>query len=176
MITDDAIFLVIDDDDFFRNRLSRAIKGRGYAVYETGNPGDAIEIARKVHPSHVVLDLRMPGKSGLAVLKELRDLSLDTLILILTGYGSIATALEAVRSGAVNYLPKPADLDQILAAFTPQTAETQLLKAVPSLSRVEWEHIERVMRECDGNVSKAAKMLKIHRRSLQRKLKNPPVA
>ena len=174
MIEESASFLVVDDDDAFRSRLARAIKSRGYAVNESACPEEAIRIAKKTKPSHIILDLRMPKKTGLETLKELKQVTLKSKVLILTGYGSIATALEAVREGAIHYLSKPTDLDRIFEAFTNSTTKPQQLKAVPSLSRVEWEHIQRIMHECEGNVSKAAKLLGIHRRSLQRKLKSPP--
>lgn len=165
-------FLVIDDDDRFRKRLARALSDRNFSVRETGSPQEAMVLVRTEKPSHVILDLKIPQMSGLEILKEIKKISHDLKIVILTGYGSIATALEAIKAGAINYVTKPADLDRILAAFSGDAHKEVV--SVPSLSRVEWEHIERVMQECGGNVSKAAKLLKMHRRSLQRKLKAPP--
>jgi two-component system response regulator RegA len=127
----------------------------------------------------VLVDLRMPGKSGLDVVKEMRDIDSSMTIMVLTGYGSIPTAISAMKMGADQYLSKPADADQILAAYdalhatrgdSPKVPET-----VPTLARVEWEHMQRVINDCDGNISQAARLLGIHRRSLQRKLsKYPP--
>jgi two-component system response regulator RegA len=120
-----------------------------------------------------VIDLRLPGESGLAIVRDLKALDPSTVIVVLTGYGSIATAVESIKLGATGYLTKPADADQILAALDGTTAAANQFPA-PSLARVEWEHIHRVLADCDGNVSQAARMLGIHRRSLQRKLsKNP---
>lgn len=167
-----ASFLLIDDDDTFRGRLARALRDRSFEVRDTGSPLEGIEIASKDNPTHIVLDLRMPQKGGLEVLRELRTVCSEALVLILTGYGSIATAIEAMKEGATNYLTKPVDLDGILGAFGGEVKASK--KIVPSLDQVEWEHLERVMSECNGNISKAAKLLGLHRRSLQRKLKNPP--
>jgi len=123
-----------------------------------------------------VVDLRMPGGSGLDLLRELRKHDPHTRVLVLTGYGSIATAVEAVRDGAVGYLPKPADADEILAALNGTHTAKAAGVETPSLARAEWEHIQRVLTDCGGNISEAARRLGIHRRSLQRKLhKYPPV-
>jgi len=135
--------------------------------------------ARETGPDLAIVDLRMPGGSGLDVVKTLRDLDATVFIIVLTGYGSIATALEAVRRGADHYLSKPLDVDQILATYEAVRLSTidytPPPTAVPSLARVEWEHIQRVLTDCGGNVSQAAKLLGLHRRSLQRKLsKYPP--
>jgi len=119
----------------------------------------------------------MPGRSGLELVRALHDIDRATRIVVLTGYGSIATALEAVRLGATHYLTKPADVDEIIAAFDRRTdAEVPITDAAqtPSLARVEWEHIHRVLTDCDGNITKAAERLGIHRRSLQRKLAKYP--
>jgi two-component system response regulator RegA len=122
-----------------------------------------------------VVDLKMPGGSGLDVLRELRRQDPSTRVLMLTGYGSIATAVEAVREGAVGYLPKPADADEILAALHGTNTAKEKGIETPSLARAEWEHIQRVLTDCGGNISEAARRLGIHRRSLQRKLhKYPP--
>ncbi|MDH5491913.1 MAG: response regulator, partial [Myxococcales bacterium] len=131
-------------------------------------------------PEHALVDLRMPGRSGLELVQELHALDPTTKIVVLTGYGSIATAIEAVRLGATHYLTKPADVDEILAAFErrdlPPGELPEVPAEAPSLARVEWEHINRVLTECGGNVSQAARRLGIHRRSLQRKLSKYPVS
>lgn len=174
MIEDTASFLVIDDDDAFRTRLARAIAARGHKVFDSGCPETALGIVQSNLPSHIILDLRMPKRSGLETLRDIKKMSFESKVLILTGYGSIATAIEAVRNGAVNYLSKPTDIERIFKAFLPEPVKEPHIKTVPSLLRVEWEHIERVLHESGGNVSKTAKLLGLHRRSLQRKLRNPP--
>jgi two-component system response regulator RegA len=174
--------LVVDDDERFRSRLTKALASRGYDACEAGNAETAAALARTHKPGRAIVDLRMPGKSGLEVVSELAALDPEMQIVVLTGYGSIATAVEAVRRGAIEYLTKPVDTEQILAVFdrerdthhangsTPAPEPT-----TPSLARVEWEHIQRILSDCGGNISEAARRLGIHRRSLQRKLgKLPP--
>lgn len=168
--------LVVDDDDTFRTRLGKAFSDRGFDVRTAHSAEDAIRLAHQDSPEFAVVDLRMPGASGLDVVRELHAIDPASVIVMLTGYGSIATAVEAVRAGAVHYLSKPVDIDQILAAFEgkPSASNPDNL-AVPSLARVEWEHIQRVLSDCDGNISQAARLLGLHRRSLQRKLSKDPV-
>lgn len=169
--------LIVDDDDTLRERLARALRERGYTVDTASDVPTALVSARLRRPDAVVLDLKMSGPSGLDALRELRIIAPAARNLILTGYGSIATALEAVRLGAWDYLTKPADADQIVAALNrdPMLHEGHPELESPSLERTEWEHIQRVLSDCGGNVSQAAKVLGIHRRSLQRKLnKYPP--
>lgn len=169
--------LIIDDDDVFRQRLCRAFRFRGWEAYEAGDAAGALAAAREFGPELAVVDLRLPGESGLDIVRALRGLDATIFILMLTGYGSIATALEAVKCGADDYLSKPVDADQIIAAYARagQAAPAAARPRVPSLGRVEWEHIQRVLTDCGGNVSQAAKLLGLHRRSLQRKLsKYPP--
>lgn len=165
--------LVVEDDEAFRVRLIRALRDRGYDASGAGTFDEAVASASADSPELAVVDLRLPGRSGVDVVVALRAIDETTRIVVLTGYGSIATAVESMRLGAVNYLTKPADTDQILAAFdgVPQSAATA---AVQTLARVEWEHIQRVLTDCDGNITQAARLLGLHRRSLQRKLfKNP---
>ena len=173
--------LIVEDDTVLRQRLARAFRDRGYEVREAPDYDSAIESARRDTPEFVVVDLRMPGRSGLDVIRDVKALDPTTTAVVLTGYGSIATALEAVKLGATNYLTKPADVDQIIAAFDPGGGRPQtnqdtvdLPENVPTLARVEWEHINRVLSDCGGNVSQAARLLGIHRRSLQRKLAKYP--
>jgi two-component system response regulator RegA len=171
--------LVVDDDDVFRERLMRALRERGFDVRGASDAHRAAEEARKDSPERAVVDLRMQGRSGLEVVRELKAIDATTNVVVLTGYGSIATALEAVRLGATHYLTKPADVDDILAAFDRglrvSPAEPSLDHEAASLARAEWEHINRVLADCGGNVSHAARLLGIHRRSLQRKLSKYPV-
>lgn len=169
--------LVVDDDETLRERLARAFRARGFDVRTAADADEAMALVRADSPEMAVIDLRMPGRSGLDLLKEIRAHDPGTRVLVLTGYGSIATAVEATRQGAVGYLPKPADADEILAAFgqaSTQVAESVEALQTPSLARAEWEHINRVLADCDGNISEAARRLGIHRRSLQRKLQKYP--
>jgi two-component system response regulator RegA len=175
MISANALFLVVDDDGPFRTRLVSAIHARGYQAQGAATPEEAIRLATEINPTHIILDLRMPTGSGLEVLRAVKKINTQTNVLILTGYGSIATALNAMREGAFGYLSKPTDLDSILQAFTCEPKPEPTKENIPSLPRVEWEHIQRVLTDCEGNISKAAKLLGLHRRSLQRKLKNPPL-
>lgn len=176
--------LVVDDDATFRRRIMRAFEARHFDVRGAADVEEALQLARDESPELALIDLRMPGRSGLELVKELKALEPTLNMVVLTGYGSIATALEAVRLGATHYLTKPADIEEILAAFRRRegTVEEVLWvegspteEQVPSLARVEWEHIQRVLTDCGGNISQAARLLGVHRRSLQRKLSKFPV-
>jgi two-component system, response regulator RegA len=175
------VALVVDDDEAFRSRLCRALADRGWEAHASADGSSALRVADEYEPDLAIVDLRLPGMSGLDIVKELSDRDRSTCVIMLTGYGSIATALTATRLGAAHYLSKPADADQILDAYRkasvpgePSAADGEAAP-VPSLARVEWEHIQRVLADCDGNISQAAKLLGLHRRSLQRKLsKYPP--
>ena len=172
--------LVADDDDLFRDRLGRALESRGWEVFLAADSAQTLAAAQEHAPDLAIVDLRLGAENGLDLVRKLRSLDPTVFILMLTGWGSIATALEAVRGGADHYLSKPVDADQIIAVFRslPGTnGDKQALPSVPSLARVEWEHIQRVLTDCGGNISLAAKQLGLHRRSLQRKLsKYPPRA
>ncbi len=176
--THPASLLIVDDDDVLRPRLARAFVDRGYEVRQAASYDEAMDLARSASPELAVVDLRMPGRSGLELVRDLLAVDPTTKVVVLTGYGSIATAVDAMRLGAVHYLSKPADADDILAAFA--RADSPVTPAVsdgidaPSLARAEWEHINRVLTDCDGNVSEAARRLGLHRRSLQRKLQKYP--
>jgi two-component system response regulator RegA len=171
--------LVVDDDEVFRGRLCRALAQRNWAADGVDSAESALAYARERSPDLVLLDLRMQGKGGLDILQELRGIDSSMSIIVLTGYGSIPTAIAAVKLGADHYLSKPADADQILAVYerlrSAEENEPNAPESVPTLARVEWEHMQRVLADCSGNVSQAARLLGIHRRSLQRKLsKYPP--
>jgi two-component system response regulator RegA len=174
--------LLVDDDERLRSRLARAFEERGYEAQKASDYDSALAIAVVESTEFAVVDLRMPRKSGLEVVRELHRIDPSTKIVVLTGYGSIATALEAMRLGATHYLTKPADVDEVIASFDrdkPESAEggdpdEGSAPETPSLARVEWEHIQRVLTDCDGNITKAAERLGIHRRSLQRKLAKFP--
>lgn len=168
--------LLVDDDQIFRTRLVRALNQRGYEVYQATNAEEGIVLAKRHSPERAIVDMRMPGMSGLDLINELAKVDPDIDIIVLTGYGSIATAVEAVRRGARDYLTKPVDTDQILQAFERDPDASAVPDTTPSLARVEWEHIQRILADCGGNISQAARKLGIHRRSLQRKLgKLPPL-
>ncbi|HVV87445.1 MAG TPA: response regulator [Kofleriaceae bacterium] len=169
--------LIVDDDAPLRERLGRAFAERGLTVLQAADHAGAIAVAREQRLDRAVIDLRMPGPNGLAVVEALRALQPDVQVVVVTGYGSIATAVEAMRLGAHDYVTKPAHADQILAAFEGEgdVASAEPSYQVPSLAKVEREHIERVLRECNGNVSKAARALGMHRRTLQYKLAKFPV-
>jgi len=167
--------LVVDDDVTFRTRLVRALRDRGLEVTDAGSYEEAVAAAQADTPEWALVDLRLPTRSGLDVVRALKELDETTTIVVLTGYGSIATAVESIKIGAATYLTKPVDADQIVAAFDGPAAKGAAPRGVPSLARVEWEHIQRVLADCGGNLSQAARRLGIHRRSLQRKLSKDPV-
>lgn len=170
--------LCVDDDQIFRTRLVRALNQRGYEVYQAVNAEEGIVLAKRHQPERAIIDMRMPGMGGLDLIDELAKVDPDIDIIVLTGYGSIATAVEAVRRGARDYLTKPVDTEQILQTFErdPDAGGASVPDSTPSLARVEWEHIQRILADCGGNISQAARKLGIHRRSLQRKLgKLPPL-
>ncbi len=175
-MTHAPLLLLVEDDELLRERLARAFTARGIDVRQAADLAEAEAAAAIEAPELVVLDLRMPGGNGLDLIPKLLAVDPATKIVVLTGYGSVATAVEAVRRGAVHYLTKPADADEILAAFSRDGANAATAPLQPmSLDRVEWEHINRVLVDCGHNISEAARVLGLHRRSLQRKLmKYPP--
>lgn len=171
--------LVVDDDAVFRDRLSVSLGRRGHEVVSAANRQEVQDVLESFVPECAVIDLRLDGESGLSVARDLQERLPGIKVLILTGYGSIATAVDAMRLGAVDYLSKPADADQIIAALIVPISSTDAEKStlrVPSLDRVEWEHLQRVLRDCGGNISEAARRLGIERRTLQRKLQKYPPA
>jgi len=167
--------LLVDDTVVLRERLSMALQQRGFRVETAGDYEEAIDTFRRNPTELAVLDLRMPGKSGLKLLRKLLQIKPETRVIILSGFGSIPASIDAVRAGAVNFLSKPADADDILSAFArgdePSVPDGATAFPAPSLARNEWEHIHRVLSDCGGNISEAARRLGIHRRSLQRKLR-----
>ena len=167
--------LIVDDDEPFRVAMRNAFLRRGYEVSLAGTADEAQAALLEAPPDYAVVDLRMPGPSGLEVVRALRALPRPPQVVVLTGYGTIGTAVEAIRLGAINYLNKPADADEIEAAL--QGKRTPPMDDVPSLDRQEWEYLNRILADCNGNISEAARRLKMHRRTLQRKLqKHPPKA
>lgn len=173
---DSNSILLVDDSIVLRDRLAMAFRERGFRVAVAGNSEEAQRIFGSEPTQLAVLDLRMPGKPGLVLLQELKAISPSTKFVILSGFGSIATAIDSIRLGATNFLPKPADADDILNAFARggqevDVPETEAEIPVPTLAQAEWEHIHRILADCGGNISEAARRLGIHRRSLQRKLR-----
>jgi two-component system response regulator RegA len=175
-VSDAPSILIVDDDATLRERLAEAFRARGLDAKTAGNFDQARALATRDSPELAVVDLRMPGQSGLELIRELKAIDPETKIVVLTAYGSIATTIDAMKLGAVYYLQKPADADDILAAFQRGEAPSAapLTFSAPSLERVRWEHINLILGDCDGNVSEAARRLKLHRRTLQRILQKYP--
>lgn len=173
----DRRFLVVDDDVTFCEVLERALVRRGYKAEVAHNAEQALKQVAKFQPTHAVVDLKLGEDSGLHLIKPLLEMSKGVKVVVLTGYGSIPTAVQAIKEGAVNYLAKPADVDGILAAFEKAEVAPVLEAETPamSLKRMEWEHIQRILDEHDGNISATARSLGMHRRTLQRKLQKRPV-
>ena len=174
--------LIADDDALLRSALARDFRSRGYDVHTASSVDQAVQAAARRPPDFAVLDLRIGEHSGLEILEALRTTAPRAQAVVMSGFGSIATAVEAMRLGAVSFVTKPVDAEEILAAFTRTRVEPpQPVEALepdwraPSVARAEWEHISRVVAECGGNISEAARRMGMHRRSLQRKLhKRPP--
>jgi two-component system response regulator RegA len=161
--------LIVDDDAPLRRRLAQAMEARGFVVTTADSVATGVAAASVTPPAFAVVDLRLGDGSGIDVVAALQHARPDARIVVLTGYGNIATAVAAVKAGAVDYLPKPADADQIEAALM---SRSQTLPPPPenpmSADRVRWEHIQRVYEQCDRNVSETARRLNMHRRTLQR--------
>lgn len=174
---DGVQMLIVDDDPTLCRVLARAMEGRGFSVLVAHDTAQAIRIAEESRPRYAVVDLRMPGPSGLALIQRMREMDAGVRIVVLTGYASVATAIEAIKIGATHYLAKPAKVDEIIAAFgrLSGNANMYVSDAPAPVARVEWEHIQKVLSERGGNITETAKVLGIHRRTLQRKLaKRPP--
>ncbi|MBE0692901.1 MAG: ActR/PrrA/RegA family redox response regulator transcription factor [Aquamicrobium sp.] len=169
LLGDDRSLLIVDDDKPFLTRLARAMEGRGFSVDTADSVEEAVAKVKASAPAYAVIDMRLGDGNGLDVVAAIRERREDARTVILTGYGNIATAVTAVKLGAVDYLSKPADADDVFAALTRGAGE----KAAPpenpmSADRVRWEHIQRVYEMCDRNVSETARRLNMHRRTLQR--------
>jgi two-component system response regulator RegA len=169
--------LLVDDDETFCSVLSRALEKRGFQVAVARTVAEALSNIQDSTPEYAVIDLKMPDQSGLVLVSKLKALDEQTRIVVLTGYASIATAVEAIKLGAVYYLSKPADADDIVAAFHRDSGDGSAAVSEKPLSveRLEWEHISRVLQENQGNISATARALGMHRRTLQRKLSKRPV-
>ncbi|MES1171611.1 MAG: response regulator [Bacteroidota bacterium] len=170
--------LLVDDDDAFRERMATALRRRGFAVMVAPDGMTAIGVARDRQPDFVVVDMRMPGATGLQVINEIAPACPNTKIVVLTGYGSIASAVEVLQRGAHHYLSKPIDADELSAALLGLDGHEKHapppLVSTPSLARADWEHIQRVLTDTNGNISETARRLGIARRTLQLKLKKDP--
>jgi len=168
-LPEDASLLIVDDDEAFRIRLGRAMEKRGFETRLAAGVREAIRMAREAPPAFAVVDLRLEDGDGIEVVNLIHDIREDARVIILTGYGAIATAVAAVKAGAIDYLPKPADADDVEKALLargdvrPEPPENPM-----SADRVRWEHIQRVYELCDHNVSGTARRLGMHRRTLQR--------
>lgn len=166
----DASLLLVDDDEIFLNRLGRAMEKRGFDVLRAASIAEAREILAAKPPAYAVVDLRLEDGNGLDIVDALREARADARIIVLTGYGAIATAVAAVKMGATDYLSKPADADEVIRALLASSED--MLPPPPespmSADRVRWEHIQRVYEQCDRNVSETARRLHMHRRTLQR--------
>ena len=165
----DKSLLIVDDDNTFRDRLARAMEKKGFKIIQAGSVSEAITMTKNFPPAFAVVDLRLGDGNGLEVVKEIQKVKKDSKIVMLTGYGNIPTAVAAVKAGAIDYLPKPADADDVESSLLARPE----LKATPpqnpmSADRVKWEHIHRVFELCNRNVSETARRLKMHRRTLQR--------
>lgn len=171
-----ATLLLVDDDQDFLNALEPAMRKRGFLVSLANSAESAFELAKNDPPEFAVVDLKMSGNSGLVLVRQLASLNAGTRIVVLTGFASVTTAVEAIKLGATHYLAKPVDADEIVAAFEKKTGddEVELVSNPLPIERLEWEHIQRVLAEHDGNISATARSLNMHRRTLQRKLNKHP--
>ncbi|MBX3639403.1 MAG: response regulator transcription factor [Nitrosomonas sp.] len=175
-ISEQPTLLIVDDDTIFCDVLAKAMTKRGFSVAVTHNIEDALTKAEAATPEYAIVDLKLASESGLVLVEKLRALDPGTRIVMLTGYASIATAIEAIKLGATYYLAKPVDADGIMAAFerTSGDADTPISANPLSVGRLEWEYIQRILTENDNNISVTARILNMHRRTLQRKLAKKP--
>ncbi len=169
--------LIVDDDTVFCGVLAKAMTKRGFQVICAHSIGDALSLCESAVAEYAIVDLKLSNESGLVLVEKLKTLDQGTRIVMLTGYASIATAVEAIKLGATHYLAKPVDADEIMAAFERTSGDSELsISANPlSVGRLEWEYIQRILSENDNNVSVTARILNMHRRTLQRKLAKRPV-
>jgi len=172
-----APLLLVDDDPEFCEILSRTLVRQGFDVKAAENIDDAITIIKDDVPEFAIVDLCIGQESGLTMVEELAKRNQEMKIIVLTGYASIATAVEAIKLGATHYLTKPADIKDIIDAFGQKDGDTTVQPASSPMSvkRLEWEHMQKVLQEHDGNISAAARAMGMHRRTLQRKLQKRPV-
>lgn len=175
-MADEENCLLVDDDPVFVEVMARALSKRGFHIITAHDVDSAEALLEKHQFKKALVDLKMEGRSGLALIEKIYAVQPECRTVMLTGYSSIATAVEAMRLGAYNYLCKPASIAEVLAAFdAPVSSAVEIPDNPPSVERVEWEHIQKVLAEHDGNVSATARALGMHRRTLQRKLLKKPV-
>lgn len=170
--------LIIDDDQVFAGTLARSIGKRGHNTLVANNADQALKLMDETVVERVVLDMKLADTSGLKLLPQLLTANPGVSVVILTGYSSISTAVESIKLGAINYICKPCDANEVLQAFeqTEGNPQAELPEKPPSVNRLEWEHIQRVLQENNGNISATARSLGMHRRTLQRKLQKKPIA
>lgn len=171
------MYLIVDDDTLFADTLARSLGRRGHSTRVAHHGGEALAHCRHKAPRRIILDLKLEQESGLQLISDLLQAAPESRIVVLTGYSSIPTTVEAIKLGAVDYLCKPASLDDIIAAFEREQGnpDVSLPTSPHSVDRLEWEHIQRVLADHDGNISATARALGMHRRTLQRKLQKRPV-
>jgi two-component system response regulator RegA len=176
-INENPVLLLVDDDEIYCEVLGDALTKRNYTVSIAHNLAEALQLAAQTDPEYAVIDLRIGTESGLELVKHLAALDENTRIIMLTGYASVATAVESIKLGAVHYLTKPATADEIVAALHSDEGDASVKPSDQPLSvkRLEWEHLQKVLAENGGNISAAARALSMHRRTLQRKLAKHPV-
>lgn len=172
------VLLMVEDDRTFCRVMQAALEKRGFTVHTAHSAAEGRTRAAEINPEYALVDLRMPGESGLALVKWLKENVEGVRIVVLTGYASIATAVEAIKLGAAHYLTKPVEVDEVISAFerVEGDAGTPAAARPMSVNRLEWEHLQKVLLECDGNISETARRLGMHRRTLQRKLAKRPAA
>lgn len=175
--TDKPVLLLVDDDKVFCKVLKTALERRNYDVLVAHNVESGIALAEQYIPEFAIIDLRIGHQSGLELVSKLISLDSNTACVMLTGFASIATAVEAIKLGAVHYLTKPANPDEIVEALSKSVGNPNISisKNPPSTKRLEWEHLQKILMQHDGNISAAARALNMHRRTLQRKLEKRPV-
>jgi two-component system response regulator RegA len=174
---DNPKLLLVDDDEVFCQVLSRALIKREFQVEVAHSQDQAVEIAKKFHPDLAIVDLRIDIESGLNMVRTLVDMEPGIRIVVLTGYASISPAVESIKLGAIHYLTKPAEVDEIVQALYRDQGnrDLPLTNRPMSPKRIEWEHLQKVLNDHDGNISAAARAMGMHRRSLQRKLNKKPI-
>jgi two-component system, response regulator RegA len=175
--TAQPVLLLVDDDEDFCEILGAALRKRNYAVSVAHDLAGALQEAHRIEPEYAVIDLRIGNESGLELVRQLAALDENTRIVMLTGYASVATAVESIKLGAIHYLTKPATADEVVAALHRDEGDAGISVSGQPLSvkRLEWEHLQKVLTEHGGNISAAARALNMHRRTLQRKLAKRPV-
>ena len=176
-VTDQPVLLLVDDDKVFCKVLKAALERRGFEVLVAHNLEKGLALAEQYLPEYAVIDLRIGHDSGLELVKKLISLDTNTACVMLTGFASIATAVEAIKLGAIHYLTKPTNADEIVNALNKNEGDSSVsISETPlSVKRLEWEHLQKVLMQYDGNISAAARALNMHRRTLQRKLDKRPV-